>query len=469
MTSAGSPRSVPIYLVTVDSLRYDAVGAFGGNDGRGLTPNIDGLAADGVRFTEAAAAAPATIYSFLGSFTSTYPLDGAETTEGRPSLTAELSDVGYRTAGFHSNPFLSSHYGFDRGFEVFEDFTGASDDDADIHGRSGLGERIMKRVKSTLTAYPRVHDHAKELKNFIDPPYTRAGPITEAVLDDAGFGDDARTFHWVHYMDSHHPYYPEPEYMDLPFVPSLSSARRVRLAALIDVVKRDGADPDVSERDIRDLRALYDAQVHRVDDAVGRLLDGLKDAGVYDDALIVFASDHGDEFLEHGSLGHSPQLYDELVHVPLIIKPPADEPRKHVDTVDSSVSYLDLAPTILTMADAPVPEEMVGNSVARSLETGQTERDVAPSEFLHEDERLFSVRNSAWKFIRDEVHGREELYDLERDPHETNDVRAKESNQASQLRAFIDQRVDSVQAGAGSAYDDIDQAMASRLEDLGYL
>lgn len=462
----------PIVFLTIDSLRRDEVGCYGD---RGvdydLTPEIDSLAADGVRFDAAISNAPNTLFSFLATLTSTYPLAKKGNTAGRPAVAEELSDAGYRTAGFHSNPFLSRHYGFHRGFDVYHDFTDSSGD-GDGDGGSSLTNRFFEVLNRTLHRSPLLHEYAKETKNYFTPPYTRAGPINDAATEHLRNADfDDPQFVWVHYMDAHHPYLPTGKYRELPFLPDISPIRTVDLAAKIDLVKHpeyDGARASVSERDVADLRALYRAQVKRTDDAVGEVVAELKRQGIYEEACIVVASDHGDEFLEHGSLGHSPQLYDELIHVPFIVKPPAEYDT--VDAIEDLTAYLDIGPTFLDLAGTSAPDEMEGQSFLDALENGKTEREAVISEYANSGKRITSRRTPEWKYILDDYHDREELFDLTTDSTEQTDRSTDRPEVLESFRDAVRERMSHEEFDTDASFDDdVDEEMRQQLEDLGYL
>jgi arylsulfatase A-like enzyme len=464
-----SATNTPIIILTIDSLRWDDVGCFGESElSFDLTPRINEVADDGVRYDAAISNGPSTLYSFLATFTSTYPLEYKQnSTENRPILTEELTNAGYQAAGFHSNPFLSQHYGFNRGFDCYRDFTGNSDENYDTTDTKRI---ILGKIKRALRRSPLLYEFAKEIKNYWTPPYTRAGSINNEVIRYIDDYDGINPlFLWTHYMDTHHPYLPEPKYQDLPFVPDISKWQMIRLAAKIDLIKReDYLIENISDNAIRNLRALYRAQVNRVDDAVGRVMDALKKNDLYDDALIIIMSDHGDEFIEHGMLGHSPSLYDELIHVPLIIKPPADEDT-HVEVITGLTSYQDIAPTVLDFAGLRPPEKMQGKSVRSSLQTGETNRDKVISEYLHTGKRITSLRSERWKYILDDYHDREELYDLNADPEEQDDVRREHVDHVQDMRDMVQAHIEREKFAEDNTYTNLDKNMREQLESLGYM
>ncbi|ADQ67283.1 sulfatase-like hydrolase/transferase [Halogeometricum borinquense] len=456
-----------VVFLTVDSLRRDDVGCYGQLDIEyDLTPQIDTLADEGARFDAAISNGPSTLYSFLASQTSTYPLEDEEHTRNRPFLAEELSKGGYETAAFVTNPFLTTHYGFDRGFDHFRDFTGS---EADDEGTAGLKRDFMDKLNRALRRSPFLYEIAKGVKNFSSAPFPRAGQVNDEVVTylESTDGDDP-LFLWAHYMDPHHPYLPEPEYRDLPFVPSLSKWEIIRLSAKIDLIKRDDYDrTNITDETLSNLRALYRAQIKRTDDAIKRVVRSLKENGLYDDTLLIIASDHGDEFFEHGSLGHSPQLYDELIHVPFVVKTPADH--ETIESVEGLMAYLDIPPTVLDFAGITPPSSMRGESVRESFETGATDREHVISEYTYWDDRITSLRTPEWKYIVDYLHDREELFDINTDPTEQTNVLSDTPDVAAELREIVRTHLDAEGEHQSTAYDDIDDEMRGQLEDLGYL
>jgi arylsulfatase len=151
-------------------------------------------------------------------------------------------------------------------------------------------------------------------------------------------------------MDVHSPYEPPAAYRERYPRPKGGS-----------LVKRNGLAPEVSPKDLAVTVSLYDAQINYVDDLVAELLDGLQARGLLEDTVVVFTADHGDEFLEHGGLGHGTTVYGELLRVPLIISFPSKlEAGRRIDHM---TQHIDLAPTLLGLLGVNKPESFRGNSV----------------------------------------------------------------------------------------------------------
>ncbi len=300
-----NPQHPNIVLITLDTTRADRMGFLGSD--RGLTPNLDSLAREGVVFSRAYAQVPLTTPSHAVILTGTYPefnnvnYMGDPLGKTLPFLPDILRRNGYRTAAFVGALVLDPSKlapGFARGFEMY---------DAGYHRRRGnedryhslerRGEDVVKRALDWLSKRP-------------------AGPF---LL-------------WVHLYDPHDPYSP-PE----PFK------------------TRYNADP-------------YDGEIAYTDSVVGKLLAGLKTRGLFDNSLLAVMADHGEAFGEHGERHHGIFLYDETIHVPLIFKLPG---RAAPRTIQDRVGLVDVAPTILRVAHLPVPPVMQGKSLLQHMKSEQ--------------------------------------------------------------------------------------------------
>lgn len=417
-----------VLLVTVDALRADHCG-FAGYD-RGTTPFLDSLATDSLLFESAFAVGPGTPSSFASLFSSRYPLEfgGYEGfSAGRPSLPEHLHRRAVTTTGIHSNPYLSRHYGYDRGFDRFED----SFDEAD---EPGLFDRVKTEAGALLSRHETAYRLGRRLFLAVfdeEKPYVDAAETTDRVLEALSGGPD-RSFCWAHYLDVHEPYLPPGEHLDreLP---------RERVEALNERVQAD--DPALSDGELADLQALYDGELRYVDAELERLFDALAERGRLEDTAVVVTADHGEEFLDHGRLGHHPTLYDELIHVPLLVWLPPDA-RGSLEVpatgdVSGQVSLLDIAPTVTDLLGVEPAPRFGGRSALREPGHPVVSEVSNPHGVLKVDERFRrrSVRTGGWKLIVGP--GGEELYDLESDPGELEDLRGERPDRAAELRATL--------------------------------
>src|ERR1700736_53998 len=297
LAAAADPPSV--VLITIDTVRADRMGFLGST--RGLTPQLDAFARDGVVFERSYSQAPLTPVSHATILTGTYPRFhgvrdfGIRLPESAPYLPAIFRARGYRTAAFVSSIILDPQSGlapgFERGFDTY---------DAGFHrgkrGENRLGS-IQRRGEETVT------------RALAWLQANRQGPV----------------FLWVHIWDAHDPYDPPTPFKE------------------------------------RFANAPYDACIAYVDATVGKLLAGLRSADIYDSAMIAVMSDHGESLGEHGEDTHGVFLYDSTIRVPLLIKFP--QAKFAGQRVSARVSLVDVAPTLLKAAQAPVPREMQGQSL----------------------------------------------------------------------------------------------------------
>jgi arylsulfatase A-like enzyme len=433
-------------LVTVDSLRADHVGCYGYE--RETTPNIDELASRSHVFTDTVAHACATRPSFPSLLTSTQGMlyGGFDhLSEKQVPLSVPLSEEGYATGGFHSNPFLSEEFGYARGFDSFSD----SEDDPT------LASRIRKYVSNNLDGP--VHDFLEWLYNRgqehagvdVGSYYQDAESLTDEALAWVESAEEP-WFLWIHYMDPHHPYIPPDEHQ--VFGETLSKRRGVKLR------QRVLDDPEaLSEEDWSDLVDLYDDEIRYTDAEIGRLIRGL------DDATWMLTADHGEEFYEHENFGHKNRFYEEHIHVPLLFGGAGvEESGRH----DDLVGLNDVPVTLLEEAGVEAPETYRGRHVL----SGERDRVVggwARNAGTDLDRIRLMSRTSDEKYIRNDEADTEQLYDLRDDPAERENLVGEcgLGDHAAALDSFVDERretasrSESVEIG-----DDIEE----RLENLGY-
>jgi len=367
-----------VVLIVVDTLRADHVGCYGYE--RDTTPNLDALAADAVRYARTFSHAPWTTPAVGALFTSQLP-----STLGIRNVQSPLPAEGT------SHSFVSSKWGFARGFDSF--------DESNIRGHFAV---------------------------------TSAAISDGAIgwLDDRVGPEATPFFLFLHYFDPHFAYVAHEEF---PFGRDPSYEGPVHGGVLPDKFRKDPSA--LRDEDQRELIRLYDAEIAVTDRAIGRVLDRLRSLGLYDSTIVVVTADHGEEFLEHGQLGHTKTLYEELVRVPLIVRVPGIEPA----VVDASVALVDVYPTLTKQLGIETPPGLVG----RPLPSGPGEDPAAArrSIFL-ETARMRNMRavvEDHYKLVLDRESGRAWLFDLVADPHERVDLSKREPERTAQLRRRIDQ------------------------------
>lgn len=362
---------VNVLLVTVDCLRADHVGAYG--YARPTTPALDALAAEGVRFAHAFADAPMTIPSLPQVLSSSLFPD-----PGSALLAGPVAAAGIPSAAIVNNVWLSLW----------------------------LGTReatLPDAFDLMLSGDERSH----------------AGVLTDRAIAwlDRHRGD--RFALYVHYLDAHSPYTLYPTAADVFGDPAY---RGPVTRAFDDQTPDSGARWDAADR--TRVVSLYDAGVRFVDQHVGRLIRHLRDDGRLDRTIVVVSADHGEEFWEHGRFFHGQSLYDELLHVPLLVRLPGGA---HAGTVvERPVRTIDIAPTLLDWAGLPPPPGFTGRSLRAALERpDDAPDDVVATATNPQFPMRYGIRTATAKLVETARDATRELYDVAHDPGEhTNRVAA---------------------------------------------
>ncbi len=321
-----------VYLIVVDTLRADALGVYGAPPW--ATPRLDAFAAEAVVFDQAVSAASWTRASVASIFTSQWPSShGCRTKDAMlgpdvETLAEVLTRNGYATGGFPNNPNITSTFGFDQGFSWYPaepDYPfGAAESTYALSLYS-----VLRKGWARASPHRRVQDYYHPAERQVD-----------RALDYIQAQGEARHFLFLHLMEPHDPY----------FVHPLNGEA---------VGRADQPDPPANQVDR--LKALYAGEVLHADAELGRFFDRLAAEGRYDDALIVVTSDHGEEFQEHGGWWHGVTLYEEQVHVPLLVKLPR-RTRGGV-RVPWQVRSIDIAPTIADLVGVDIGAGWLGTSL----------------------------------------------------------------------------------------------------------
>jgi uncharacterized sulfatase len=276
--------------------------------------------------------------------------------------------------------------------------------------------------------------------------------------------DGCRQFLWTHLLDPHAPYTPAQRHQDAVDVPSFNGTANQL------VTKAQQSPEALSEHERTVIKKLYAAAVRHADERVGELLEVIPD-----DALVVITADHGEALFEHGQLGHEPALYDELVHIPLLMRPPGGLSEKRV--IDAQAQHIDIAPTILDYADIPAPASYQGISLRELIDkndSGVTGNRVAVSEVastaavpgsIEPDALQVAVRTPTQKVIHKD--GNVKRYNLESDPGELNPKTGLGDGSRDQLEVRLQDRLEEIDF-ANSAVTERDSAVKERLRTLGY-
>lgn len=472
-----------VLMIVVDTLRADALGTYGkaGNP----TPAIDALAADSVVFEQHVAAASWTRSSFASLFTSRIP--SSHVADKKASRLADevvmlsevLQEAGVKTGNLANNINVTGSFNFDQGYDAFVYEAPAYPFGAT---ESVFGLTLYKVVHKLHERIGGKLGLAKDVTTFYQP--------AEVVFDDAlAFiegSQDARWYLGLHLMEPHDPYFDHPYLAgDGPEYGRQAYGRAEHEAPAADEAAA--------------LAALYAGEVQHLDRKIAAFIERLKASGRYDDTLIVFTADHGEEFGEHGGFWHGTTLYDEQIHIPLFVKLPAQ--RGAGTRVKWQSRAIDVAPTVVAAlglsADAAwmgadllgealqpaqnVPAEAAADAACAAY--APSGHRVAISEEDFEGNVVRAVRTGAFKLIEAEPGGPRglapvELFDLVTDAGETKDLSTSGESRCgtflsdlpTALAADLDAAISAAASGAKSGGEQsLSPADRARLCSLGYL
>ena len=399
-----SGKGRSVLLVTLDTTRADRLGCYGHAGAR--TPRLDRLAAEGVRFENAFADAPITLPSHASIFTALYPFEHGVRNNGNFRLADRFPTLAtvLRERGYRTAAFVSS-FVLDRGYGLARGFETYDD-----------RMEAAEDAASTLEAERRGDKTALALGGWLEGQAAGGPPFLA----------------WLHLYDPHEPYRPPS-----PFRESFAAAP-------------------------------YDGEIAFADAAVGAVLDKLAALGLLDRTLVAVVADHGESLGDHGEETHSMFVYESAIRVPLILWGPRLLPAGK--TVSTPVRTIDLAPTLLDLLEMPPLPAPHARSLRAAIEGGSA----GPSPAVYAETyvpRLY-MNGAPLRAVRDERYKlidapRPELYDLVRDPGETENRYRDEPRVAGALRAELD-RLTGGGAGAMST-GPLDAAAAEKLRALGYL
>ena len=428
-----------LLLVTIDTLRADHLGTFGGR--ANVSPAIDRLASEGALFERCHAPMGMTLACMTAMFTSKYPDEtGVRSNlhalrDDEFTLAERLKGAGFRCRGFTANGVLQP-------------------------GKSGIDQG--------LDEHRRIEDE---------------GWLThlaaKILMEDFGGAAAERDFLWVHYMDPHQPYQRREPYateFDPDYTGEIDAEEETLQRIFIDKV-------ELTPRDLAHIEAVYDSQVRRIDQYVNALLGALDKAGRAEDTLVVLSVDHGEDLYQHNRyFYHANSLYGSVTHVPLIFRQPGAIPSgvrvgdlvELVDVLPTTVAHLGLDPTDGGRSNRP-----------RGIDLGDAING-APVEksFVHAQlaDQAYAIRNDRWFYVSNPrgfmprsipaegeyFVGKRELFDTAADPDEQRNVISEHPDVAGKMAAALDRWRASL-VTAETAEQDLTDEDRAKLEEMGYL
>jgi arylsulfatase A-like enzyme len=430
-------RPVDLATVRVDDLSVvfivlDAAGArYLGSYGNALptSPNLDALARDGGTVFERAYAQSAwTLPSTASFLTGRYPRrrKQSRTRIDESTLAVMLRDDGFATAAFSENPYVTADNGFDRGFDVFREYF----------------------PRALLDDDPRFYRTES------------ARPTGDAIAWFEAHGD-GRTFLYLHLLTPHSPYQPPP-----PFGGRFDPTYTGSVEGLTDTLLRiNEGDLDPSPRDLEHLRLGYQENLAYGDHQVGRVVEMLQRTGRLDRTIVVVASDHGEAFREHGVMLHTTTLFEEMIHVPLIVRLPPRFGRMPA-RFEGIVEMRDVVPTLceaLRLRCAFDGRRSLLRPLRSSTRPDRIARAWTSDAY---DLALGSIVTPRRKLVMDAHARRLSLYDLAADPHEQRDIAAYEPARARRLARRL--RAPKEGAVRSAVSPPVGDETARKLRALGY-
>jgi len=414
-------------LITIDALRADHLSCLGYH--RKTTPQLDEIAKHGILFKNAISNGASTPTSFRPILTSTYHSmynDDRYLSKYRLTIQEALKRHGYSTAAFHSNPYLSGYFGYNRGFDTFVEISDFKKGDLfkgiETKGFESLFHKFLFEFKLMKFKLKKLYKFSK------GEVYAKANTLNEKAI--AWLKEHPEKFFiWLHYMDVHTPYTPPKEYLKLF---SSSSYNVIKNLKFYLKIKRNIMEK-FSEKDLELLIDLYDAEIRYVDTEIGLLLDELRKMGILHETLIIITSDHGEEFFEHGVFGHTHQhLYDELLRVPLIIYAPEIDENS---VIEEQVELLSIAPTIVDILGLKRElDNFMGMSLLPII---KGEGEGSKSVISEASRSKISYRTPEWKFILNKETKEYELYNLHTDPNERENIAEREKDKVKEFKKRI--------------------------------
>ena len=425
-TPAPPPRSVLLFLFDAAAAgHFTPYGYF-----RDTTPNLQRLAVRGHVFRSHFSVAAYTLSSTASLLTARYPPShgvirfGDRLAEAHRTLPEVLREAGLRTGGFVSNPFLDPDYGFSQGFDVYVNY----------------------------------QDYVSPGKGEYGNDY---GPMLRDLRAFLGQQPERPFFLLVHVLLPHNPYAPPQRFRDLFADPAYRGSFE---ASTLQLLELDAGKLALGTGDRERLVDLYDANLRYGDEVLGEVLGILDAAGKTRDTHVIVTADHGEAFGEHGRFLHNTTVYDEMIHVPLVLTPAgtlADAP--DLSAVGDTV---DILPTVLDLLAMPPLPGAQGRSV---LQPSAAERKPFVLSYSMELAST-ALRSSRFKYIRNRG-GEAEYYSLVPDPGESRNVLREDParyDQAARLQAH-EERLASIGGVSAPERREPQSEEVERLRSLGYL
>ncbi len=417
-----------ILVLVLDAARADHFGSYGYP--RDTTPQLDALAAESFVFRNVVAECPYTVCSspnFMSGLSFTqHGIDqkGLRLPDEVETLAERLREAGYRTVGYTANPNNASSTGAEQGFDEFHEMW----------------------------------------RYFRNRARTHPGPMTDSIRQRIaqGFGDQP-AFIFAHYVPPHEPYDPDPEFdvfgdpdYDGPVTGQLEQTRAIFFGKMA-----------IDDADLHELEALYDGNLRQADAWVAKLFDAQREAGRWDNTIVLVTSDHGEAFGEHGEIGHNTTLFREMLDVPFVLRLPESLRPPAVD-LDQLASLAAVPSTLLGVLGLhPDPLADGPDLLAKTPATANLER-LIPLRTSNPDNPIYGLQSVRWKvMIRYRDQWVAALYDHATDPGETVNRARDEPLLFAGMVSMLGQQLSAATDRAGDA--ELSAEDEEMLRSLGYI
>jgi arylsulfatase A-like enzyme len=419
-----APRDAPnVVFLLIDALRADHLPCYGYKPE--VAPNIDALASRAMLFKRVIAPSSWTKTSMASIMTGRGPwrhgVKGVKDT-----LPAELTTMaeafsknGYHTIGVNTNPWLKPMFGFDAGFDHYTtlDFSAGFADAFDVNNSA------MQAISARPASKP--------------------------------------AFVYLHYMDVHAPYTPEPPYFNQPPI-GIQGGGTLPDNRLEFMYRKQGLRGPVAQQRVID---LYDGEIRTVDAAVAEFIDKLQNIRGFENTLYVITSDHGESFLEHGTTEHGWNLYPEVYEVPLLLIW-----KEHLSAgqeISAQVRSIDIPPTLFALSGIPKPESFDGKAIITPTDRNVKDRmascEVGTNDYVP-DKDYVAVVSKEYLYVREKTENNTEFYDLKADPGALKDL--GQNHPQYEFYAALEPKSHGAKS---TAQTELDEQTRQQLESLGYL
>jgi arylsulfatase A-like enzyme len=468
-------RPQNVVLLVIDSLRCDRLSAYGHH--QRITPFLDSIAKDGVKFDTAYAPAPWTVPVHGSLFSGELPSYHGSHRKSKKfewpaekSLAGRMSGAGYQTAGFSANPWLTPEFNYDIGFDTYDylspqppfpdEETSPKSDISDFSSIAGVREILSWAKNGDVTK--RIANGS--WKKFFESAFVEATTLNEAIIEWIRNGDADNQFVFANYMDVHDPHYgsvfADAETSVGSITESTIGSTRRKFPLIKDVV-----DFQSEPEDIDRARELYEKSLQELDRDLRDLFERLSKVVNLEDTLTIILGDHGECMGEHGYWGHGTYLYEELLRVPLIMWYPGAD-RLNKTNQQSPVSIRALYDFLLNVATG-------SSNIVDEITKLLNEEDPIFAECtgprpnmsgIASQEGYTAVIDDGWKFVRNRETDEGEF--IQTDNHSD---RSMSQPNEERFKRLEQEKWGEVEFGSDEEELDIDEKTADHLSDLGYI